>query len=167
MARKTTPQAYAQLLADARQAIPDVAITTDLMVGFPGESQAEFRQSLEFVAQMGFARGHVFTFSERPGTAAARMPGVVPYPVRKTRNAEMRAVFDGMARTYREEFVGKHLLVLWERARDLGQGSWELNGLSDNYLRVSGLAPEPAWNRIDGVLITAAQGEGLIGEIQL
>lgn len=165
MARKTTPQAYAQILADARSAIPGVAITTDLIVGFPGESQDEFRQSLDFVNRMGFARGHVFTYSERPGTAAARMPDPVPYPERKARNAEMRAACQRMETAYRQGFLGAQLEVLWERARDLGQGTWELNGLSDNYLRVTALAPASRWNRIDHVRVTAVPGDGLRGEI--
>jgi threonylcarbamoyladenosine tRNA methylthiotransferase MtaB len=167
MARKTTPLAYARLLAEARQAIPEVAITTDLIVGFPGESQAEYQRSLAFVNQMGFARGHVFTYSERPGTAAARMPDPVPYPERKARNAEMRAVFEGMERAYRQTFVGSQLQVLWERARDLGQGSWELSGLSDNYLRVTAIATEPHFNRIDRVQILANGDDGLLGKIEL
>jgi len=165
MARKTTPQAYAQILSEARQAIPGAAITTDLIVGFPGESADEFRQSLDFVSRMGFARGHVFTYSERPGTAAARMADPVPYPERKARNAEMRAVCQGMQAAYRQDFLGAQLEVLWERAHDLGQGTWELNGLSDNYLRVTALAPAPRWNRIDRVRVTAAAGDGLRGEI--
>jgi threonylcarbamoyladenosine tRNA methylthiotransferase MtaB len=167
MARKTTPLAYARLLAEARQAIPEVAITTDLIVGFPGESQVEYQRSLTFVNQMGFARGHVFTYSERPGTAAARMPDPVPYPERKARNAEMRAVFEGMERAYRQTFVGSQLQVLWERARDLGQGSWELSGLSDNYLRVTAIATEPHFNRIDRVQILANGDDGLLGKIEL
>lgn len=165
MARKTTPQAYAKILADARRAIPRVAITTDLIAGFPGESQDEFRQSLDFVSRMGFARGHVFTYSERPGTAAARMSNPVPYPERKARNAKMRAACQHMEAAYRQNFLGVQLEVLWERARDLGQGTWELNGLSGNYLRVTALAPAPRWNRIDRVRVTAETGDGLRGEI--
>ncbi|HES58098.1 MAG TPA: MiaB/RimO family radical SAM methylthiotransferase, partial [Firmicutes bacterium] len=92
MARKTTPQAFAELVAAARERIPEVAITTDVIAGFPGESQAEFEESLAFVRAMNFAGGHVFTYSARPGTAAARMPDQVPHPQRKTRNARLRAV---------------------------------------------------------------------------
>ena len=83
MARKTTPHAFEQLVQAARQAIPGVAITTDIITGFPGESEAEFAECLAFVRQMGFAGGHVFTYSPRPGTAAASMPGQVPESLRK------------------------------------------------------------------------------------
>ncbi len=79
MARKTTPESFAELVAAARLAIPDIAITTDIITGFPGESEVEFQESLAFVRQMHFAGGHVFTYSARPGTAAARLPDQVPH----------------------------------------------------------------------------------------
>jgi threonylcarbamoyladenosine tRNA methylthiotransferase MtaB len=72
MARKTTPDSFARLISTARAAIPDVAITTDVIVGFPGESEAEFAVSIRFIEEMNFLRrGHVFSYSARPGTAAA------------------------------------------------------------------------------------------------
>lgn len=74
MGRKITPQAYAELIHQARLAIPGVAITTDIITGFPGETKAEFSESAEFVTQMKFTNGHVFTFSPRPGTAAEKLP---------------------------------------------------------------------------------------------
>jgi threonylcarbamoyladenosine tRNA methylthiotransferase MtaB len=165
MARKTTPEAYARLVETARAAIPDVAITTDIIVGFPGETESEFTESFSYTAQMNFARGHVFTYSERPGTAASRMPGSVPYPVRKFRNAEMRKVLEGTERSYRNRFIGKHLPVLWESATALGPKSWRLQGLTDNYLRVASVAPEPLWNQIQLVVITGSNGPGLIGKV--
>ena len=73
MRRKTTPGSFAALVQSARAAIPEVAITTDIIVGFPGETEAEFSETLEFVKGMNFAGGHVFTYSARPGTPAARM----------------------------------------------------------------------------------------------
>jgi threonylcarbamoyladenosine tRNA methylthiotransferase MtaB len=90
MARKVTPRSFADLLRAARAAIPDVAITTDLIAGFPGESEAEFSETLEFVEKMKFSGGHIFTYSARTGTAAAKMPGQVPPQVRKNRNAILR-----------------------------------------------------------------------------
>ena len=74
MARKVTPRSYADLLAAARNAIPGIAITTDLIAGFPGETEEEFAETLEFVENMEFSGGHVFTYSARAGTAAAGMP---------------------------------------------------------------------------------------------
>ncbi|MBI4927722.1 MAG: MiaB/RimO family radical SAM methylthiotransferase, partial [Anaerolineae bacterium] len=156
MARKTTPEAFAALVAAARLAIPDVAITTDVIAGFPGEDEAEFTESLEFVRRMQFAAGHVFTYSARPATAAARMKPQVPHPLRKARNARMRQVLAQAAEAYRAQFVGEELPVLWECATALGPQGWEMSGLTDNYLRVSANAPEMLWNRISLVHLTAA-----------
>ncbi len=166
MARRTTPESYARLVETARRFIPDVAITTDIIVGFPGETEAEFEESLAFVRAMDFAGGHVFTYSERPGTAAARMPHPVPHRVRKERNARMRAVLEESAARYRRRFLGRTLTVLWEAASTLGPQGWTLTGLTDNYLRVQALAPENLWNRLTPVRLLRENGhDTLIGEI--
>jgi threonylcarbamoyladenosine tRNA methylthiotransferase MtaB len=164
MARKTTPEAYRGLLAAARKAIPDVAITTDIIVGFPGETENEFMESLRFVEEMSFSRGHVFTYSERPGTAAARMPSSVPYPVRKSRNSRMREVLSQAQQSYQNRFIGRRLPVLWESAEP-GNAGWVLHGISDNYLRVSATHPEQCWNQYQLVEIISANGMGLNGTI--
>jgi threonylcarbamoyladenosine tRNA methylthiotransferase MtaB len=166
MARKTTPQAYAQLLGTARQIITNVAITTDVIVGFPGETESEFAESLDFTERMNFARGHVFTYSERPGTAAARMPDPVPYPVRKARNAQIRGVLAESESVYQNRFLGQQLQVLWESATKIDPSSWTVSGLTDNYLRVLATSPRHLWNRIDPVVITGVNGAGLIGQIK-
>jgi threonylcarbamoyladenosine tRNA methylthiotransferase MtaB len=165
MARKTTPEAYSRLLASARSAIPSVAITTDIMVGFPGEDEAEFTESQAFVQAMQFAAGHVFTFSERPGTAALRLPGKVPHPLRKQRSLQMRQALAESAAAYRKSFIGCTLNVLWESTQGLGPKGWELSGLTDNYLRVITLSPEPLWNRITPVTLTGVTEEGLQGQL--
>ncbi|HBY09025.1 MAG TPA: tRNA (N(6)-L-threonylcarbamoyladenosine(37)-C(2))-methylthiotransferase MtaB [Chloroflexi bacterium] len=165
MARKTTPESFAQLVAAARQHIPEVAITTDVITGFPGETEAEFAESLNFARQMKFAGGHVFTYSARPGTAAAKMPGQVPLAERKARNAAMRAVFEQAEADYRERFVGTDLSVLWESATPLSPQAWEVSGLTDNYLRVTAQAPRQLWNVITPVRLTAVGEGGLVGVI--
>jgi len=165
MARKVTPEGFSQLVEAARHAIPDVAITTDVIVGFPGEDEAEFEQSLEFVRQMRFAGGHVFTYSPRPGTAAARMPHQVPHALRKERNARMRAVLDESARAYQRRFLGTQLPVLWESATAIGPQGWTISGLTDNYLRVRAQAPRQLWNQITPVTLTEWSEQGLIGQI--
>ncbi|MCJ7703571.1 MAG: hypothetical protein MUO62_18465, partial [Anaerolineales bacterium] len=111
--------------------------------------------------------GHVFTYSERPGTAAAHMPNSVPYPTRKFRNAQMRERFMQMEQNYQDRFIGKQLPILWERARPLEQGGWTLTGLSDNYLRVSTTASRRIWNQINRVEITNTNGKGLVGRMIL
>ena len=166
MARKTTPEGFAALVAAARRLIPGVAITTDVIVGFPGESPDEFAESLEFIERVGFAGGHVFTYSARPGTAAARMPGQVPHPLRKQRNAELRLVFTRSAVEYQGRFLGSTLPVLWESAAALGPDGWRMSGLTDNYLRVSAHAGQHLWNRITPVLLTALQDDGVLGFVE-
>jgi len=165
MGRKTTHQAYADLLVDARQAIPGVAITTDIMVGFPGEDEVEFAESLEFVTAMQFAAGHVFTYSERPGTPAAHLPGSVPQTVRKERSVMMRSELKKSAVAFRSRFLGCVMPVLWESTHGYGPQGWEISGLTDNYLRVNALSTEPISNRITPVLLTELTDDGLQGQI--
>ncbi len=165
MARKTTPESYVALLAAARAAIPDVAITTDVIAGFPGETEAEFTKTLGFVRQMNFSGGHVFTYSARPGTAAARMGGQIPHEVRRERNAILRAVFEEMALAYRQCFVGQTLPVLWESTSRYGENGLMVEGLTDNYLRVRAYAPEPRWNQVDAVCLTGLQDDGMTGKL--
>jgi len=165
MARKTTPSSFTALVEAARLAIPGVAITTDVIVGFPGETGAEFVESLAFINEMHFAGGHAFTFSARAGTAAARMPNQVPYSLRKERNAQLRAVFEKSAADYQDGFVGQVLPVLWESAAGLGPDGWELSGLTDNYLRVSARAPRRLWNQITPVYLASPCVGGLQGYI--
>jgi threonylcarbamoyladenosine tRNA methylthiotransferase MtaB len=167
MARKTTPASFARLVQAARAAAPDMAITTDIITGFPGESEAEFSESLAFVEAMRFAEGHVFTYSARTGTAAARMSGQVPHPLRKARNALMRQALARSAEAYRAQFVGQSLPVLWESATSLGPEGWQMSGLTGNYLRVNALTPAALWNRITPVRLTALEGEALRGQVLL
>jgi threonylcarbamoyladenosine tRNA methylthiotransferase MtaB len=155
MARKTTPDSFRRLAQAARQAIPGLALTTDIIAGFPGESDAEFSESLAFVEELAFSDGHVFTYSARPGTAAARMPGQVPPAVRKERNARLRAILEASNRLYRENHLGRVLPVLWESAVALGPRGWEMSGLTDTYLRVQAVTPRQLWNRITPVRLTA------------
>jgi len=166
MARKVTPRSYADLMLAARTAIPGIAITTDLIAGFPGETEEEFAETLEFVENMEFSGGHIFTYSARPGTAAASMPAQVPHPVRKNRNAALRDLISRSAQVYARRFIGEELKVLWETSRKQRDGSWHLGGLSDNYLHVSAISPETRWNKIDHVILRSSGPDGLLGEIR-
>ena len=138
MARKTTQKSFARLVAAARAACPDIAITTDIIAGFPGETQAEFEETLAFVNAMQFSGAHVFTYSERPGTAAATMPNQVPHPLRKARNAELRAAVAISAAAYQQRHLGEVLDVLWESAIGLGKSGWTLTGIADNFFASRG-----------------------------
>jgi threonylcarbamoyladenosine tRNA methylthiotransferase MtaB len=166
MARKTSPQAFSALLDSARIAIPEVAVTTDVIVGFPGETDDEFRETEAFVRAAEFAGGHVFTYSARPGTAAASMPVQIEGGIRKTRSARLRGLFSESALRYRTRFLGRTMPVLWEATDLLGPSGWRLVGLTDNYLRVSAPSGEPRWNRLDAVRMSELSDDGLGGEIQ-
>ncbi len=165
MLRKTTPQSFRELTQAARAAMPQVAITTDVIVGFPGETEAEFNETLDFVRQMEFAGGHVFTYSSRPGTPAARMKNHLPGEVKKARSLQLRTLFSELSAAYRQKFIGQTLPVLWESTSELNKRGWQMEGLTGNYIRVSAQAPSPRWNVIDRVKLTALTPSGLRGEL--
>ncbi len=131
MRRPYSAEAYAELAERLRAKIPGLALTTDVIVGFPGETRAEFEQSLAFVERRAFARPHVFTFSPRAGTHAATLPDQVPHAEKKARVAEMRALACDTDRAFRRRHLGESVGVVWEESRG---GRW--SGLSDNYIRV-------------------------------
>jgi threonylcarbamoyladenosine tRNA methylthiotransferase MtaB len=166
MGRKTTTKEYASLIESARSNIPNIAITTDIITGFPGETDSEFEESLQFVRGLNFSGGHVFTYSPRPGTAASKMENQIPYAIRKERNARMRTVFAQTAYQYQEKYLGKMLPVLWESATKLQFQEWRLTGLTSNYLRVFSLSNYPIENVISSVKLDRISKNGLWGQIQ-
>lgn len=165
MKRLTTPGAYAALIETARAIIPEVAITTDIMVGFPGETETEFDETLEFVRSIGFAGGHIFSYSARPGTLASSMTGQVNANVRKMRSAQLRALINESAIAYRKKFLGRTVPVLWEASKQPGLSGWRLQGLTDNNLRVQAIAEKRLWNQISDVQIIGVSENGLEGII--
>lgn len=166
MARGVTPDEYAHLVRTAREIIPNVAVTTDIIAGFPGETETEFIESLQFIEEMEFAGGHVFTFSARDGTRAASMPAQVPLQTRKLRNARIRQALEKSSVEFRRNFLGRTLPVLWESALQNGPNSWKLTGLTDNYLRITCHAPGDLWNQITPVLLQRLDGQGISGVIE-
>ena len=165
MARKTTAASYRDLVAAARQVMPDAALTTDVIAGFPGETDDEFAESLEFIREMHFAGGHAFTYSPRPGTAAMRLAGQIRPEVRKERNAILRDVFEDGAKAYRQKFIGQKMSVLWESTTQLSGQGWQMSGLTGNYLRVKATASQPLWNEVSLVELQSDSGTGLHGQI--
>ena len=165
MARNCSPQSYASLVNAARKACPEIAITTDLIAGFPGEDEHEFDDSLAFVRQMDFAGGHVFSYSARPGTMAASLPNQIPLTVRKERSAALRELLGETSQRYKHQFVGQTLPVLWEGVTPNEMNSWQLSGLTDNYLRVNAISPQSLWNQISLVKVEGCTSEKLLGQI--
>lgn len=135
MARRTSQAEFARLVKEARAAISDLSVTTDIIIGFPGESDAEFDQSINFVEEMEFARLHIFRYSRRQGTSAAKMRGQVPSTVMQQRSQQMHSLNAVLEEKFRHRFVGRQMPVLWESSEPYGFGlQW--SGLTGNYLRV-------------------------------
>lgn len=131
MNRHYTTAGFARLVAHVREEVPGVAVSTDVIVGFPGETDADFEAGLAFVERMGFSRMHVFPYSRRTGTPAAARKDQVPEPVRKERAHRMQALADRMAEAYHNAFIGREMRVLFEMEHE-----GETDGLTDNYIRV-------------------------------
>ena len=127
---------FARLIETVEDAVPGVAISTDIIVGFPGETEELFQQSLDFAARMNFARMHVFPYSRRKGTPAASMPDQVAPEVKKDRVHRMQQLADQKAAEFHAAFLGRTVDVLFETAHE---GVWD--GLTGNYIRVYTDAP--------------------------
>lgn len=164
MGRKCSPETYRGYVDAARRECPEIAITTDIMVGFPGENEDDFIESVAFVDSIDFAGGHVFNFSPRSITPASRMTGQVPMSIRKSRSRVMRKILDFSKSNYHQSFIGKTIDVLWESAAKTMDDRWLLDGLTDNYIRVYSISKEPRRNEIDRVRLISARDDGLFGE---
>jgi threonylcarbamoyladenosine tRNA methylthiotransferase MtaB len=160
MRRPYTAETYARLLERVRAAIPGVAVTTDVIVGFPGESEAEFAESLARVEALGFAKVHVFPFSARLGTAAAGLPGQLAPAALRARAERMLAAAAGVERRFRQAQLGRRETVLWERPRE-GCG----NGLTDTYVRVWCAAAAGLVNRFAEVELVALAEDGVTARL--
>jgi len=160
MGRPYSAADYRRAASLAREAVPGLALTTDIMVGFPGESEAEFKESYDFCRRIGFAAMHVFPFSPRPETRAAQMPNMVTDRDKKQRTLLMLDLARRSALEFRKRFVGDRVEVLWESEKS---GVWA--GLSENYLRVFARCQAPLCNRLLGADLVAARDDGLWGEI--
>lgn len=165
MARRTTPEEFRRLVGAAIAVNPDFAITTDVIAGFPGETDDEFEETVRFIESLRFSGGHVFPYSPRPGTGAARMKDQVPKAVQKERAKRLRDLFDVKTERFEEAFIGSEQSVLWESSRRTEDGQWESHGLTGNYLTVKCLFPSPVRNRIDRVRLVSRQDGVLMGEI--
>jgi threonylcarbamoyladenosine tRNA methylthiotransferase MtaB len=160
MRRRYSTAEYERAVAMAEDALPDLAVTTDVMVGFPGESEEEFAQSLRFCERMSFSGLHIFPYSPRPGTAAANMPDQVDERVKKVRSEAMLELAQKSAQTFRRRFLGRRLTVLWEGSKN---GIW--SGLTNNYLRVFAQSEEKLSNRLLPATLVEERGQGLWGSL--
>ena len=151
---------YERAAALAREVIPNLSLTSDIMVGFPGEGAEEFGESCRFCERMGFAAMHVFPYSARPGTKAAVMADKVGDSEKKRRCQLMLDLARRSSQQFREKFLGQSMNVLWEGNKD---GIWF--GLTENYMRVFLLSHELLSNRILETKMVAQHDGILLGEL--
>ena len=135
-------------------------ITTDMIVGFPGETEEEFVQSLDFIRKCAFSAMHIFPYSKRPGTPAASMPGQILNAEKESRAHRAGAVAAEMEREYLSTFVGETVEVLFEENKN---GRWR--GYTTRYVEVTANSEENLHNQFRTVRITAADGGKLVGEL--
>jgi threonylcarbamoyladenosine tRNA methylthiotransferase MtaB len=148
MIRRTSQAEFRALVQSIRQHVPDMAIATDVIVGFPGETDEEFAISRAFVEEMDFAAIHVFRYSKRPGTAAVRLPNHMNDEIKKARSEQLQTLSDVGKRRFARRFVGETMPVLWEAVSGATEAGFVNSGYTGNYLRVEYIVPEVLTNRI-------------------
>ena len=154
---------YQKTMNLMRQAIPNVAITTDIMIGFPGEGDKEFEQSYHFCQQASFASIHVFPFSPRPETAAAKAPGQVKDQVKKERAQQMLELAKYCKHDFHARFLGQIMSVLWEKETSFGSNVY--SGLTNNYIRVFTQSGRHLTNKITRVKLDEFYNQGMWGKL--
>jgi len=163
MRRSYSLDQYQRTVNLIKERIPEVAITTDIMVGFPGESDEEFEQSYSFCRQAGFANIHVFPFSPRPETAAAKMPEQIKDKVKAERNQRMLELSRSSRRRFCKQFLRQTMSVLWEK--ETSPGSSIYSGLTGNYIRVFTHSEKSLNNEITPVKLVGFHNQGIWGEV--
>ncbi|RKO66220.1 tRNA (N(6)-L-threonylcarbamoyladenosine(37)-C(2))-methylthiotransferase MtaB [Desulfofundulus salinus] len=156
MRRHYTTAWFRELVQRVRERMPGIAITTDIIVGFPGETDGQFENTFNFVREMALARLHVFKYSPRQGTAAASFPDQISAPVKEARSRRLIALGDELARSFAAKHIGQEVQVLVEEELPEKEGFFA--GLTDNYLRVI----FPARKNLVGELVTV-RVEGIEG----
>ena len=160
MKRRYDSAGYRRVVSLIREYVPDAAITSDVIVGFPGETDAEFQETLDFCQEMRFARIHVFPYSPRPGTTAANMPEQVPDKVKKERSQQMLTLANESTEHFQQQYPGKIMEVLWEQKAG---GVW--SGLTGNYIRVYTKSRGNLANQLTDVKLERVYRDGVWGEV--
>jgi threonylcarbamoyladenosine tRNA methylthiotransferase MtaB len=159
MQRHYSASDYEQSVSLIRTLLPEAAITTDIMVGFPGETDEEFEESYNFCRRVEFARIHVFSYSPRQGTQAAQMPHQVSDKVKKERSQKMLALARESAQNFSQRFLGKTMTVLFEQQSN---GIW--SGHTGNYIKVYTKTSADLTNKLLPVKLVEIRRDGVWGE---
>jgi len=161
MNRKYTTEEYKSIVEKIRKYMPDAGITTDIIVGFPGETEEEFQETYEFVKEIGFYRIHVFKYSPRKGTPASKMDEQIHGSIKHERSEKLISLGEQLADSFMERFIGRSMEVLFEENKD---GYFE--GYTTNYLRVKVEAEKDLHGEILPVKIIDKEKDILIGKIE-
>ncbi len=164
MNRKYDTAGYRKIVESLRREIPNIAITTDIIVGFPGESEEEFNNTLNFAREMAFSQIHVFKYSPRKGTPAAKFVDQVPGDIKNIRSGKMIKLGNELMDSYRSKFIDKELDVLFENY--YGNDNNMIEGLTENYIRVATLGEENHIGKIVRTKITKLDTDIMMGEIK-
>ena len=162
MNRKYDSGEFLQLVRWLRMQIPEIALTTDVMVGFPGETDAQFAHTMNMVNKSGFSRLHVFKYSPRTGTPAAKFSGQVPHRVKEERSRSLTELGEELAASFRRQFIGQTTDVLFEEKA----GDNLLAGLTEHYVRVITEAPETLLGQVVATAIVGEKEDALSGQIK-
>ena len=165
MQRPMSPDRFGNLIKSIKKVDENIAITTDLIVGFPGETEQEFAETVELVRESHCAGGHVFSFSPRPQTLAGKFSGQVSPLVKKERSRILRGILADSALHFHQEQKGHLHQVLWEKSNSVEENHFELEGLSNNYLRIRAEADADLWNCISTVRLVDVRDGILSGKI--
>jgi threonylcarbamoyladenosine tRNA methylthiotransferase MtaB len=163
MRRRYSLAHYLETVHLLKEVVPAVAITTDVMVGFPGESREEFEQGYSFCEQIGYANIHVFPFSARPGTEAGVAAGQVDDRVKKERSLKMLELGRACRDDFCDRFLDQTVSVLWEKETEPGCDVY--SGLTGNYIRVFARSGKPLSNTITAVRLVERRGSEVWGEV--
>jgi threonylcarbamoyladenosine tRNA methylthiotransferase MtaB len=158
MKRRYSAADFGRVVRMIRDSVPDASITTDVIVGFPGESEAEFGESIDFCRNTGFARIHVFSYSARPGTEAGMMAGQVAAGIKKERSQKMLALGRECAEAFRRQFIGRTMPVLWEASKVAD--AW--SGFTGNYIKVFTKSDLDMWNQVTPAKLTRLKAGGML-----
>jgi threonylcarbamoyladenosine tRNA methylthiotransferase MtaB len=142
--------------------MPACGLGSDMLVGFPGETEAHFERTLRVVERLPFSYLHVFSYSARPGTPAAKYPGQVHPAAIKERSRRLRELAQAKKRAFAERFIGQELIILLEGKRDKARHL--LSGLTEHYIRVHVDAPEASVNQLVPVRLVALAEDEVLGE---
>lgn len=135
MSRRCKTESFRHLVEQARQSVPGFNVTSDIIVGFPGETEDEWRQTMEYVESVGFGHLHIFSYSAREGTKAARLSNPVEEAIKKQRSIEMHQLAERLKQEFATGLIGQEVPVLWERQRHEG-GIAKYSGYAPNFMKV-------------------------------